>query len=649
MKNKTFLAALILITAFLTGMTVSCGVPRSSGQQPADSQPPLETVDTDNIQEETVPETDARTDPPCAHGHTFDTEISRVFNPTCFRDGAAIYKCSVCHTQKELVIPALTHEFQDGYCIHCGLNQGAETRFTYRYNQSTNSYILDLPKEDAPGEPWDTKETIILPTVGQDEDHGVRPVTGFIRLFANNTTIQKVIIPEGYTTIGKNAFSGNCTLDLSSIQFPSTLNTICDYAFCERKDMTEITIPDTITTIGDHTFSGCTNLSKITFPDGLTDIGEYAFTDCTSLTEIILPDSLAHIRSGAFSRTGLTSIEIPAGVHSLNSSLFWGCNQLTSVKIPDTVTFIGQYCFTGTNIPELTLPSSLTRMAAHAIVSCNVRKIVFKDGLTKLDDSIHDCPELETVVLPQTLTTMSAGEFSGCPNLKSINFPASFQRVPETLLTGCTKLTEILVDPDNPCLENRDGLIIWTEKHRLMCITAREELIIPDDGSVTEIATDACRNSNLVRVVIPGTVDKIYYNAFYNCRALESVEIGEGVRFFGNYSFANCTSLTSFTFPKSATSVGAFVLGYCTALQEVTIPRRFNRIPRYDNFESHSALFCGCTSLQSVYYDGTVHDWIIRVKPNILECGVQAGDYIVYCTDGEYDYHHTQEWLDEHT
>ncbi len=46
----------------------------------------------------------------------------------------------------------------------------------------------------------------------------------------------------------------------------------------------DVVIPDGVTEIGKDAFSGCTGLTSVTIPDSVTAIGKSAFSGCEKLT-----------------------------------------------------------------------------------------------------------------------------------------------------------------------------------------------------------------------------------------------------------------------------------------------------------------------------------------------------------------------------
>lgn len=148
----------------------------------------------------------------------------------------------------------------------------------------------DLPElpdlDDAP--PW--KASSATPTkagcypfsapdaVFPEEINGVR-ITGVAArgsdIPENYPAITSLTIPEGYTSIGENAFYG-CK-NLRSVSLPSTLKIIGDLAFGQCEKLEEIIIPDGVLSIGNGAFLSCPRLEKVRFPISLRQIGEDAF------------------------------------------------------------------------------------------------------------------------------------------------------------------------------------------------------------------------------------------------------------------------------------------------------------------------------------------------------------------------------------
>ena len=80
--------------------------------------------------------------------------------------------------------------------------------------------------------------------------------------YANKDKIESVVIEDGVTSIGANAFDG-CS------------------------GLTSITIPSSVTSIGEYTFYGCSGLTSITIPNSVKSIGTSAFSGCSGLTRVI--------------------------------------------------------------------------------------------------------------------------------------------------------------------------------------------------------------------------------------------------------------------------------------------------------------------------------------------------------------------------
>lgn len=68
-------------------------------------------------------------------------------------------------------------------------------------------------------------------------------------------------------------------------------------------------------------------------------------------------------------------------------------------------------------------------------------KVKLESGLQEIGNSaFKNCPSLETIEFPDTLTTINANAFNGCTALQSVKIPASVTSVANAMFTNCTQL-----------------------------------------------------------------------------------------------------------------------------------------------------------------------------------------------------------------
>ncbi|MBD5169927.1 MAG: leucine-rich repeat protein [Oscillibacter sp.] len=101
---------------------------------------------------------------------------------------------------------------------------------------------------------------------------------------ASTDSIKKVIIENGVTSIGKNAFL-NCDV-LQSVEIPGSVTSLGYQAFASCDTLASIDIPEGVTLIDGSAFQGCWELSSITIPASVTKIGQQAFSQCDRLTSV---------------------------------------------------------------------------------------------------------------------------------------------------------------------------------------------------------------------------------------------------------------------------------------------------------------------------------------------------------------------------
>ena len=198
-------------------------------------------------------------------------------------------------------------------------------------------------------------------------DDGVLTITGKGEMYDYSSSykpwsynaLTRVIIGNGVTTIGKNAFYG-CS-SLTSVTIPNSVTTIGEAVFRYCSHLTSVTIPNSVTTIGGWAFSGCSSLTSVNIPNSVTTIVNSAFRDCSSLTSVTIGNSVTIIGGYTFGGcSSLTSVTIPNSVTRIGSGVFMGCTNLQKVYIGNSVKAIGGNAFNNC--------TSITQISSEAVL-----------------------------------------------------------------------------------------------------------------------------------------------------------------------------------------------------------------------------------------------------------------------------------------
>lgn len=143
-----------------------------------------------------------------------------------------------------------------------------------------------------------------------------------------NNNLTSVILPDTVTTLGNGAFATNPSLE--RINLSKGLTEIPDAAFgCSdakhyMTNLKSIVIPEGITKIGRNAFAG-NNFSAINIPSTVTEIGAYAFSTKNYLSDpcvVSLPEGLTTIGDSAFRNKVISEINLPTTVIKLNKNTF---------------------------------------------------------------------------------------------------------------------------------------------------------------------------------------------------------------------------------------------------------------------------------------------------------------------------------------
>ena len=242
-------------------------------------------------------------------------------------------------------------------------------------------------------------------------------VCGFLpNAFATWTYSNKILTDGDWTF--------NCTASGKSL----TIGTIKTAGTATTLDFTDVAGDYSIVSVGKSALKNAT-IVKVVLPDTVTSVGESAFG--TGLAEIRLSANLTSIGVNAFSGSQLTEITLPETLTSIGYQAFHKCTSLKTVTpfLPEAVTSIGYGAFEGcpieTPLVLLNPALTITESSGHGIFESSrfTTADLSKSGLTKTGDSCFmDNTALTNVILPSTLTTVSASAFYGCSKLAEVTF-----------------------------------------------------------------------------------------------------------------------------------------------------------------------------------------------------------------------------------
>ena len=605
-----------------------------------------------------------------ALGHDYDAAVT---DPTCTEGGYTTYTCKRVGCESVVVgdrLDALGHNYIDGACSVCGetVSLGLE------YMDMGDCYYVT-------GRGTCTDTEIVIPSVY----NGLPVVCISYGAFRYEEDIVSVTFPDSIVRISEEAFHG-CT-SLKEIVIPEGVKYIGEYAFLSCTGVTkiyynaieandlkqiesqpfyaaggddgiEVIIGKNVKRIPSYMFYSNysstaiyeSRITKVSFEEEsvLESIGAGAFTFCRSLTEITLPDTVTSVGDGAFyGCVRLERADLGNSFTEVPRNLFYECSALVEVYIPASVVTIGASNYSFYECTSLTAINVDEDNEYYA----SVDGVLYDKALTTL--ILYPAGKAETeLVIPDTVTTVSARAVNGASNLVKLTISAEVKTIGEYAFANLVNLVEIrynAVSANNLGTASRIFNGAGSEGGGTTLIVGKDVTYIPayfmysqnssyinnniiaveyEEGCTVEKIGDYAFYANkLETVIIPASVKEIgycaygapsvlktiYYNAVEasvssmnypafrgNYRLAVELYVDEAVKVIPDYMFYNGSdgwlSIVSVNFVGETTcetiGYGAF---YNTALKSIKIPASVKEIK--------GSAFYGCSDLTSVEFE----------------------------------------------
>lgn len=489
-------------------------------------------------------------------------------------------------------------------------------------------------------------------------------------------------------------FEGN--LLEGDLVIPENITVIPDYAFCGNKSITSLTIHENVTSIGKKAFYDCYNIREINYN------ARYAVADCSNASDcsfnqgissaevkLRIGSAVREITDELFRYLCATEIEFaPDGVCERIGDYALTSSQVSAISLPSTLRQIGNGAFVGSDkLTELVIPESVESIGADAFSSCDaLKKLVIHPGLneegdigngaffaandieqleatifaakfvalgkvktltltggTTIDSYFNDCYALETLTIPETVTSIDCW-FSASVNLSEVNFNAvectsnGFKggaesdelvlRIGPSVKSISNKMfyesniTNVIFDENCVCTSIGDSA--FASCSGLTSITLSDKITrigsaaFGGDGALGEIrylgsVADWCgemegRESLMFKtldlyidglpaedIVIPEGVTSISDYAFRYCNKVRTVSVPDSVTYLGDGAFWCCENLTEINLPDGLNYIGYVAFYQCVSLTGITVPLDVTFVGRN--------AFASCTALVKIDFN----------------------------------------------
>ncbi len=272
-----------------------------------------------------------------------------------------------------------------------------------------------------------------------------------------------------------------------------------------------------------------------------------------------------------------------------------------------TVTIIeGRFGGVMPNLQSLTIPNTITTIGPLCFEGCRILtsvKIGF--GISSIGDyAFANCP-----IIDLNIDAIIPPKINSWPPFSNYIFPICELTIPTEAIKNYKENTYWSNFFKYPKIDDIKYIIDF-EKNTASAIGYlgnKEEINVLSfpstithdsvDYSVTEINFLSGDMPNLTELSIPSSVTKIGNRAFSNCPSLKDITWSDNLNSIGSNAFYRCSSITDIKFPDSLKTIGSNAFSNCEALQNISFGSSIEKIG--------SQCFYGCPNIKQITLTAT--------------------------------------------
>ena len=376
------------------------------------------------------------------------------------------------------------------------------------------------------------------------------------------------------------------------IEMKFSLNELGDTVTGYIGNRTELLIPDSykdtrITKIAAKAFIFNTELKSIDL-SGINEIGLMAFYGCNNLEYIFMPGDLVLSQTG-YLPASVKKITVNDIADEIIAQAFQGFDSIEEIVFSDKISYIGKDAFKGCDaLTELKLWGN-TRISDTQL-PVNLKTIKYYDGVEKVNEKINKVNSVESIIFPDTVTSVYENIYSDCNKLKTIFVTET--RVSNLGYAIPSHGIEIIIQEGTTRIVDR----AFANLRNIVSLT------IP--FSVESIGSNIFEGMELETLIVPGELN-LQNNLVQSF--IKKIKILDGSKAIGDSVFDGASRIEEMSIPESVETIGRFAFNACISIEQLILPSNLKKIG--------SRAFANCDNLM-----------VADIPASVTEIGVKLFD-----------------------